>query len=249
MSTWNWVWHIPNEIYLALALNRESAYVFWYLTRFYSFIGCGDFGATLNAVLPRGHAVAHFARFATGMNVVTVEGTGYLIDGVTPLRSTSPQFQPYAWAYDIGLYGQGGAVGAAAGGVFATAGAGGPGFQDFNAANFNPLTWPSSGNSNVGGQNSDQVKVMAFESEDRNEITVVAFTPHRNDGTGGHDAGVIAIELPAGFVADRDSAYLMRSHEHGRWLIEDVEMNAAGTRAYIELPRSHIVSLRFTRNS
>lgn len=43
--------------------SNWNAYIWWYLQRFYSFIGDGEEGTTNGAVLKRGFAFAHFARF------------------------------------------------------------------------------------------------------------------------------------------------------------------------------------------
>lgn len=44
-------------------MSNWNAYIWWYLQRFYSFIGDGEEGTTNGAVLKRGFAFAHFARF------------------------------------------------------------------------------------------------------------------------------------------------------------------------------------------
>lgn len=42
---------------------RWNAYVWWYLQRYYSFIGDGEQGTTNGAILKRGYAFSHFSRF------------------------------------------------------------------------------------------------------------------------------------------------------------------------------------------
>lgn len=44
-------------------MSNWNTYIWWYLQRFYSFIGDGEEGTTNGAVLKRGFAFAHFARF------------------------------------------------------------------------------------------------------------------------------------------------------------------------------------------
>jgi glucuronoarabinoxylan endo-1,4-beta-xylanase len=43
--------------------NNWNAYVWWYLQRYYSFIGDGEEGSTNGAVLKRGYAFSHFSKF------------------------------------------------------------------------------------------------------------------------------------------------------------------------------------------
>jgi hypothetical protein len=110
--------------------------------------------------------------------------------------------------------------------------------------NLNPSAF-TQGNSNNGGQNQPTTKVMAFEAEDGSYISVVAFTPTRNSGAGGQDAGYVRIDLPTGFTAA--SAELMRSNADVKQQIEAVPMNAERTAAIIQLPRSEIVSVKFIK--
>lgn len=63
-STWDYVWKFMNEVDLSMRLNDESAFIWWYAKRFYSMIGDGDFGTVDGEVLPRGHALSHYAKFA-----------------------------------------------------------------------------------------------------------------------------------------------------------------------------------------
>ncbi|SMO39807.1 T9SS type A sorting domain-containing protein [Gracilimonas mengyeensis] len=43
--------------------NNWNAYIWWYLQRYYSFIGDGDEGTTDGEILKRGYAFSHFSRF------------------------------------------------------------------------------------------------------------------------------------------------------------------------------------------
>jgi O-glycosyl hydrolase len=110
--------------------------------------------------------------------------------------------------------------------------------------NLNPTAF-AQGNSDTAGQNQPTTKVMAFEADDGSYISVVAFTATRNSGAGGQDAGKVRINLPAGFTAA--SAELMRSNSSVKQQIEPVTMNSAKTAAIINLPRSEIVSVKFTK--
>ncbi|MFY7909135.1 MAG: hypothetical protein ACOVO2_06265 [Emticicia sp.] len=44
-------------------MNNWNAYIWWYLQRYYSFIGDGEEGTTNGAVLKRGYAFANFSKF------------------------------------------------------------------------------------------------------------------------------------------------------------------------------------------
>lgn len=43
--------------------NNWNAYIWWYLQRFYSFIGDGEEGTTSGEILKRGYAFSHFSKF------------------------------------------------------------------------------------------------------------------------------------------------------------------------------------------
>ncbi|MCL2764785.1 MAG: hypothetical protein FWD40_05835 [Treponema sp.] len=63
-SKWNYVWKLMNDIDLSIRLNDESAFIWWAAKRFYSFIGDGQWGTAEGRILPRGHAISHYAKFA-----------------------------------------------------------------------------------------------------------------------------------------------------------------------------------------
>jgi hypothetical protein len=131
-------------------------------------------------------------------------------------------------------------------GTNAAAGTGGLTGTDtaVSASNLNPTVF-ANGNSDTSGQNQPTTKVLAFESLDGKSISVIAFTATRNSGAGGQDAGYVRIELPEGFHAGR--AELIRSNADVRHQTEVVPMNYDGTSAIIILPRSNIVSVKFTK--
>jgi len=213
-ATWNWVWHIANEIYCSIALNRESAYLLWYLKRFYGLLGDGSQNTTWSGITNRGLMMSHFSKYAANTTRVQVTGTGSFVEN------------------------QGSNAGSR------TTALAGVGTLPLSTTTFNPTSF-AHGNSDTGGQNQPTTKVLAFESMDGNSIIVIAFTPTRNDGRGGQDAGIVQINLPSGFVAT--SAELMRSNEDVRHQMETVIMNSAGTAAKFSLPRSNIVSVKFTK--
>jgi O-glycosyl hydrolase len=71
-SKWNYVWRFLNDVDLSLRMNNENAFVWWASKRFYSMVGDGQFGTSDGAPLPRGWALAHYARFSTGMTRVNI---------------------------------------------------------------------------------------------------------------------------------------------------------------------------------
>jgi O-glycosyl hydrolase len=74
--TWDYVWHVANEINHSLINVDSSAYVWWYAKRFYSMIGEGAFGTVNGQVLPRGWVMSHYAKYAT--DTVRLETTDNL---------------------------------------------------------------------------------------------------------------------------------------------------------------------------
>ena len=110
--------------------------------------------------------------------------------------------------------------------------------------NFNPTTFDN-GNNDTAGQNVPIAKVLAFESVDGNSVVVIAYTPTRNSGEGGQNMGDVKINLPSGFKAS--GAELMRSNATVKHQMESVLLNSDGSSAIINVPRSNIVSVKFTR--
>ena len=64
-STWNYVWHVANEIQHSLVNVDANGFIWWYAKRFYSFIGDGSNQTANNSVLPRGYVASHYAKYAT----------------------------------------------------------------------------------------------------------------------------------------------------------------------------------------
>jgi O-glycosyl hydrolase len=215
MATWNWVWHLANELYCSTGLNDESVYVWWYMKRFYGFLGDtgNDSGTTWSAVLPRGYVMSHFSKYAADTMRIGVTASGSFVSNSGINANTGDSSMG-----DTSLA--------------------------ISSSNLNPATF-ASGNNDSGGQNQPTTKVLAFESPDGNSIVVIAFTPTRNSGYGGQDAGNVLINLPNGFSAR--SAELMRSNADVRHQMEVVPMSSDGTQAIINLPRSNIVSVKFTK--
>jgi O-glycosyl hydrolase len=81
--TWNYVWLFMNSVDLSIRLNDESAFLWWTARRWYSLIGDGDNGSTKDAILPRGHGLSHFAKFAKETNRVAISVSGTTGNGST----------------------------------------------------------------------------------------------------------------------------------------------------------------------
>jgi O-glycosyl hydrolase len=74
--TWNYVWKFMNTIDVSIRLNDENAYIWWTAKRYYSMLGDGNNGTTEGTILPRGHGLSHYAKFASNMNRVGVSVSG-----------------------------------------------------------------------------------------------------------------------------------------------------------------------------
>jgi O-glycosyl hydrolase len=188
-STWNYVWKFMNDIDTTIRKNNESAFIWWALKRFYSCIGDGDGATTDGDILPRGHALSHYAKFASEMYRTKVDASG--------------------------------------------------------TTNANAVL--TSSNFNVATHNYDGLTpaATAFVSEDGNTISLVMYTPTNVSGTSGVSMGTIKIQLPYGFVAS--GAVAMRSTADAQSVWETVNLTADRNTAYVSLPASNILSVKFTR--
>ncbi len=59
---WDESLQMLNTIHQSM-MHNWSAYIWWYIKRYYSFIGDGDQGTTPGSILKRGHAFSHFSKF------------------------------------------------------------------------------------------------------------------------------------------------------------------------------------------
>jgi O-glycosyl hydrolase len=81
---------------------------------------------------------------------------------------------------------------------------------------------------------------------DISAISLIMYTPTNAGAAGtGYDLGNVKVKLPDGFII-RD-AILMRSTANVKQQMESVVIDPDRNRAYINLPRSNIVSVRFTK--
>jgi hypothetical protein len=87
------------------------------------------------------------------------------------------------------------------------------------------------------------------------EISLVMYTPTlaNANGTGGYDLGTVKLQLPAGFTirgatAMRSTAADVGDRQEPKEPVwETVDINQDRNTAYVSLPVSNILSVKFTR--
>jgi O-glycosyl hydrolase len=89
---WDESLEMLHTIHEAMTYNW-NAYIWWYLQRFYSFIGDGEQGTIYGEILKRGYAFSHFSKFirpgflrvdastdkSTGLKITAYEGNGQIV--------------------------------------------------------------------------------------------------------------------------------------------------------------------------
>ncbi|MBN2742367.1 MAG: cellulose-binding protein [Marinilabiliaceae bacterium] len=97
-TIWNESVEMLQSMHTAMSYNW-NAYIWWYIRRYYSFLGDGDKSTTAGATLKRGHAFAHFAKFvrpgytrihATADKSSELKVTAYEGDGQTIIVVVNP---------------------------------------------------------------------------------------------------------------------------------------------------------------
>lgn len=83
-AIWNESLKMLGSVHDAMS-NNWNAYIWWYLQRFYSFIGDGEQNTTNGTVLKRGYAFSHFSKFVRP-NFVRI---GVDVPSTSPLKITS----------------------------------------------------------------------------------------------------------------------------------------------------------------
>jgi len=76
-STWNFVWIIADEIDNDVRCDNANAFVYWYLKRFYCFIGDNTEGTLNGQVTNRGYVMSHWAKYATDTVRIPAFVTGH----------------------------------------------------------------------------------------------------------------------------------------------------------------------------
>ncbi|MDR2576056.1 MAG: hypothetical protein LBC52_06400 [Treponema sp.] len=98
-----------------------------------------------------------------------------------------------------------------------------------------------------GDMDNVTARITAFANDDNTEISLVLWTPTAINGSGGVDMGVIKVVLPfeiGSVTAIRSRASTGQNIFHEPY---DVPVSADRKSAYIELPNSQIVSVKFVK--
>jgi O-glycosyl hydrolase len=221
-STWNYVWPLMNEIDYTLRLNYESAFIWWTAKRFYSMIGDATYGTRDGEILPRGHGLSHFAKFAkeTGRVGVTVEGDNAASVNPNSFSSSGNKDNPNTGAKIM---------------AFVTL------KDDFYAK---PVETRYPRWRGVGG--ADAVPATLTVA-DITAISLVMFTPTTVKGENGTNMQTVKIQLPSGFTIRSATAMRSNNDENVRSKYEEVKVGTDKNTAYVDLPASTILSVRFTK--
>jgi O-glycosyl hydrolase len=222
-STWNYVWRFLNDVDLSMRLNNENAFVWWASKRFYSMVGDGQFGTPDGVVLPRGWALAHYSRFTIDMTRVNI--------GLTPGKSSKTQ-------NNLEITAQGTMT------------------NRPTEITYNVL------NNNNDDMDNDRARITAYISRNQadgtpgSEISLVMWTPRNTKGSGGYGLGTVKVELPSysatgggtmKFKATGATAVRSFGDRQDRLFQPyDVKLSADRTAVYVDLPVSHIVSVKLT---
>jgi len=227
-SRWNYIWQFMNSIDVTIRNNHESAYIWWSLKRFYSMIGDSQYGTADHQILPRGWGMAHFAKFANETYRVGVTYSGTLADSSkTPLSKDN--INPDAYTNLSGTTDNTSNLPSRAVKVMA--------FVRLKGGEVFPVNWK--------GQN--------VPMDDISEINFVMYTPTLTSGSDGYNMGTVKLQLPEGFTIRGATAMRStvadvgdrQSPKEPVW--ETVDINQDRNAAYVSLPMSQVLSVRFTR--
>ena len=226
-SRWPWIWQFMNSIDVTIRNNHESAYIWWSAKRFYSMIGDGQYSTADHQILPRGWGMAHFAKFAKETYRVGVTYSGTLADRTTLLSKDN--INPDTYTNLSGVTDTTSNLPSRAVKVMA--------FAKLKGGEVFPVNWK--------GQNVSMDEIS--------EINIVMYTPTLTDGTGGYDLGTVKLQLPEGFIIKGATAMRSTVNDVGDrqnpkepvW--ETVDINQDRNTAYVTLPVSQIISVRFTK--
>jgi len=113
-----------------------------------------------------------------------------------------------------------------------------------NIGRFNSLL-----NNSTDDMDNVSPRVTAYVSQDGNEISVIAWTPTKVGGDNGNELRNLKIDFPAGFKANGVRAHRSTGDKANQiWQPDDtVILNAARTSAYVNVNRSEILSVKFTK--
>ena len=209
-----------NDVDMSIRINHEAAFIWWSAKRFYSMIGDGTYGCKDGEILPRGWGLAHYAKFAKESYRVKVDYEGTTAGGATLAEGGNINGSRYE--------------------DFTSQTVKVSAFMKLKGGEVYPVNW----------------KGKDVPIGDIEEITMVMFTPtvSSREAPGGYDMGTVKLQLPDGFKIS--SATAMRSDptifhrgttERGEPQWETVEITADRNAAFVTLPVSTILSVRFTQ--
>jgi O-glycosyl hydrolase len=225
--TWNYVWLFMNDVDMTIRINHEAAFIWWSAKRFYSMIGDGTYGCRDSEILPRGWGLAHYSKFAKESYRVGVSYSGTTLAGEALSEFDRDNNK--------------------------TGNMNGNHYADFTSQTVKVSAFMKLKNGEVYNVNW---KGKEVDISDVTEITMVMFTPTESSATapGGYDMGTVKLQMPNGFKIS--SAVAMRSDptifdrggtERGTPVWETVEISSDRNSAFVTLPVSTILSVRFTQ--
>ncbi|MDR1586926.1 MAG: hypothetical protein LBS57_05670 [Treponema sp.] len=74
-STWDAAWIVAKDIHDCMEADF-NAFIWWYLKRFYSMMGDGEYNTVQGEITPRGYIMSHYAKYATGKTRVEARVEG-----------------------------------------------------------------------------------------------------------------------------------------------------------------------------
>jgi len=114
-------------------------------------------------------------------------------------------------------------------------------------------------NNTTDNMDNVSARITAYVSRDGNEISMVLWTPTQVNGNDGYDLGNIKINLPAGFTVNGVKAHRSKVERitpplgdpYDRYDMfepdDSVIISSDRGSAYVNLPRSQILSIKFTK--
>jgi O-glycosyl hydrolase len=107
-------------------------------------------------------------------------------------------------------------------------------------------------NNNSFNLDNVSVRVTAFESLDGNELSVVLMTPTNTSGQNGVNMGTVKLQMPTGFKIGSVRAQRSNSTTNSartNMQFEDVTISQERDAAWVTLPASNLLSVKFTRQA
>jgi len=101
-------------------------------------------------------------------------------------------------------------------------------------------------NSKTDNMDHVSARITAYVSQDGKEISLVMWTPTQVSGTGGYDLGTVKIDFPNRFLVRGVKAHRSTSAVDIFQPDDETVISADRKSAYVKLPRSQILSVKFT---